>query len=545
MTILDRLESIVAKAPDQVFCYFVKNGVETPITWKQLWDRAQVYALLYEHQKVRRNSVIVIMLHHSDHLYYSFVGAMMYGAVPSFMPYPTPKQDLGLFWEQHHILFTRIEVGGLLTYREIAGNIGDIGSAAMMLLEDINLAAPVVYERAPAQAADIALLQHSSGTTGVKKGVMLSHGAILAQADAYAPTIALDRSATIASWLPLYHDMGLIACFILPIVIGVPIVHLDPFEWVGAPLALLDKTQEHRATHIWLPNFAFNHLAMNRRGEKKWDLSSLRVVSNCSEPCKIESMDKFSRTFADCSLRPDAAQVCYAMAETVFAASQTSVGRPLKSYTLSRSRLAEQIVAPPESDADRQSVASCGETIPSMRVKVVDNEGSTLSDGLVGEICLTGPSLYSGYYHLPEITAQKFRDGWHHTGDMGFVHDGEIYVTGRKDDLLIVRGRNYYAHDIEASMSATDGVHPGRVVSFAMHNEMIGTAEVICLAELRPGAEEPIVRRELRANVERDVGVVVGKIVFVPSGSLIKTTSGKISRKDNAARYAANLGVRH
>jgi acyl-CoA synthetase (AMP-forming)/AMP-acid ligase II len=541
MTILDRLEGMVAEAPDQVFCRFVKSGIETPITWKQLWKRSQLYARAYEARGLRRGSVVIIMLQHSDHLYYSFIGAMMYGAIPSFMPYPTPKQELGLFWDQHRILFERIEVGGVVTYAEIVEQIGDIGAAELMLSDHVDISEAASFNRIHARSTDTALLQHSSGTTGVKKGVMLTHGAILAQADSYGPTIALDRSATIASWLPLYHDMGLIACFVLPLVIGVPIVHLDPFEWVGAPLTLLDKVQEHRATHVWIPNFAFNHLAMNRRGEKMWDLSSLVAVNNCSEPCKVESMERFSAAFADCGLSPTSAQVCYAMAETVFAASQTPLTRPLKSYALSRSRLADQIVAPPTNDSDQQLVASCGLTIPGMAVRVADNGGGTLADGMIGEICLTGPSLYAGYHRLPDVTAQKFRDGWHHTGDLGFVHAGEIYVTGRKDDLLIVRGRNYYAHDVEASMNGTNGIHPGRVVCFATHNEMIGTSEVICLAELRPDAEAAVVRRELRANVERDVGVVVGKVVFVPSGSLIKTTSGKISRKDNAARYVAGV----
>lgn len=541
-TIIEQVHRHVVERPDDVFLNLRRSGREKAVTFSDLWSGAQSYAAALERSGASKSSVCIIMLEHGEDLYFAFLGAMLYGAIPAFMPFCTPKQDPVLFWDNHQKLFARIDVGVLITFdtnRDLA--LQALGGDRPLILQSevVPLASEADWpENARPASSDVAFLQHSSGTTGLKKGVMLSHDAVMAQLEAYTPTIGFDRDCVIVSWLPVYHDMGLIACLVMPMVIGATVVHLDPFEWVSAPLTLLDAVQERRGTHMWMPNFAFNHLVGNRRKNEIWDLSSLRVISNCSEPCRIESMSRFAEVFSGSGVSPATPQVCYAMAETVFAISQTELGSAVQPLRVSREGLIEDHrMKVPTSPDDERVLASCGRPIADMKVRIDIGDGLNADEGQVGEICVTGPSLYTGYYKLPDVTADKLRGGWHYTGDLGFLWEGQIYVTGRRDDLMIVRGRNFYSHDIEAVINEVPGVHPGRTVTFTIENANLGTAEAVALVEPAEGADLADLRRRLRAAVEDASGLVLGRVKFVTRGSLTKTTSGKISRETNRKRF--------
>ena len=541
-SLLARARAHVDASPEKLFAVTHENGRERALTYAALWGGALTFARKFAERGVPRDEPVLIMLRSAHDTYLAFLGAMLHGAIPSIMPYCTPKQDSTLFWESHRRLFEHIRPAAIVTfrqYRDLAAGVA--GSAQIFLDDEISAAAAYSDEDVPIPRSAIAFLQHSSGTTGLKKGVMLGHEAVQAQIDSYAPLIGLNATSVVASWLPLYHDMGLIACFIAPLLVGATVVQLDPIEWVGAPMSLLEAVETHKATHVWLPNFALNHLVASRRANTRtYDLSSLRAVIDCSEPCRLESLGRFADKFYDCGIDETVPQVCYAMAETVFAVTQTRLGTPVGSLTISRSALAERRVAlPAQSIDDGQIIVSCGEPIPGLCVRIVDEAGKPVSERQVGEVCVGGKSLYTGYNQMPDLTRMRLRDGWHHTGDLGFMEGGSLFVTGRIDDLLIVRGRNYYAHDIEAVLCRQDGVHAGRTVAFTVDNSTIGTADIICLVELRAEANEAILRRTLRQSVEDEVGATISRIVFVPSGTLVKTTSGKISREANRSRYIA------
>jgi fatty-acyl-CoA synthase len=544
MTLVTTLRAHADRRPHFPFVTLISRGRRETLTFQMLWNEARQTAGALSAIGVREGDVVIIMLRHESALYNCFLGAMTAGAIPSFMPYPTPKQQPELFWASHAKLFDRIRPAAIIVYDEIVSFVQQAVPANTKILTVAALKGDALESPAPAACdpASVAFLQHSSGTTGLKKGVMLSHQAVLAQIGQYRSTIGFDETSIIASWLPLYHDMGLIACFMLPLIAGAHVLHLDPFDWVSQPTSLLDEIETNRATHSWIPNFAFNHLAATgARAGRTWDLSSLKALINCSEPCKAESMALFARTFADSGVTAATPQVCYAMAEAVFAVSQTRLGAPVPVRLVSRSGLLKGVARLAENEADAQPVASCGPPIPGAEVRIVDKAGILCSDGLVGEICIGGASLYAGYQSLPHLTADKLIDGRHHTGDLGFWLEGELHVTGRKDDLIIVRGRNYYAHDLEAIASGTDGVRPGRVVTFDVDTAALGTAEVICLLEIEDGALPLKVRRAVKARVESLCGLVLGRIVIVPAGALRKTTSGKISRDANRNAYLENL----
>lgn len=538
-TLCSRFEAIATQTPDRLFAQLVAHGrADLPVTYGEVLAQARRFQAFYQAAGLQPGDIIIIILQHGEALYASFIGAMLGGFIPSFMPFATPKQDKDIYWSSHDTLFRQIEVGAVVTYgdnlAELRSRIDGIDYHLLDAADAVG-AEPSISS-VPVRAEDVAFLQHSSGTTGLKKGVMLSHRAVLAQVDAYGARMGMDAESRLASWLPLYHDMGLISCFITPMVLGAQVAHLDPFEWVARPQSLMEAIERHRSEYVWLPNFAYNHLANTRRGQK-FDLSSLKAVSNCSEPCKAASMALFTETYADCGLDPQAVQVCYAMAENTFAVTQSGPG--WSALELDPDILASEHRA--EGRDGGQLVVSCGSVIAGTEIEVRDENRMRVEDGVVGEVAISGTSLYNGYYRRPEATDRAFIDGWHHTGDLGFVLGGELYLTGRKDDLIISKGKNFYAHDLEASANRVVGVVPGRVVVFDLENPEAGSKDIVVMFEHEAEADITALRRQIRETIEADSGAIVARVVSVLKGTLLKTTSGKIGRNANRQRYLKTL----
>ncbi|MFN8377988.1 MAG: AMP-binding protein [Anaerolineae bacterium] len=393
----------------------------------------------------------------------------------------------------------------------------------------------------------VALLQHSSGTTGLQKGVALSHRAVLNQLCAYAEALDLRQTDVIASWLPLYHDMGLIAGFLLPLVLGIPLVLMSPFDWAAHPALLLRAIHEHRATFSWLPNFAYNHMAqrVRERDSAGLDLSSIRAFINCSEPVRASSHQRFLDRFVANGVRADQLAVSYAMAENTFAVTQTHIGQPAPVVTVDREALQTRLMAEPVDAEHPRALAqvSCGSPVPGSAVKVVDEAGSDRPERHVGELMVKSDCMLTGYYRRPDL--QPFdADGWYTTGDRGYIANGEVFVVGRSKDLLIIAGKNVYPQDIEALLYEIEGIHPGRAVAFGVPDEREGTELLAVLAEL--DTEDEAAKRSLqvavRQHIARSSEVTVSYVTFVPRGWLIKTSSGKAARAANCGKWLAERG---
>jgi acyl-CoA synthetase (AMP-forming)/AMP-acid ligase II len=457
-----------------------------------------------------------VLLPHHPALYSSFLGAMECGAVPTFLPLPSHKQDPDLYWQEQRALFTRIGARVVITTAAVAADAAgriDLNHMTVVDADDVLASRLSRFESLSPAADDIALLQHSSGTTGLKKGVALSHRAVLNQVDRYASAIGWAEDEVVVSWLPLYHDMGLVATFLLPAICGGTLVAMDPFEWVAQPSMQLNAIERFGGTRAWLPNFAFLHLARQAEPDRQWSLATMKSWVNCSEPCKSTAFDRFIDRFADSGVTSHSLRVCYAMAETVFAVSQAEASRSIA--------------------IDGHEVMSCGRPLPGTWVRV------DAADGEVGEVLVRSESLFDGYFQQPALTRERLSDGWFRTGDLGLIRDGELYITGRRDDLIVVRGRNYYAHHLEAIASDTVGVAPGRVVAFRVFNDDTGTHDIVVVAEGTGSVEARLVERAVRQRVQATAGVLVQRVRVVPRGSLIKTSSGKISRRHNAERFGA------
>ncbi len=541
-----RLARRFAETPDRLFCRQIGDTGARELTWGDLEADCGRFAAAYRQAGLCSGDQALIFLRHVPDLYGAFFGAMLAAVTPSYMPCSSPRQDADLYWRSHQTLLRVIAPAAIVTDRntlaEMAAADLELGAARVILIEDT---APAALSITPADEAAIALLQHSSGTTGLKKGVALSHAAITAQVESYGRAIELTERDTIVSWLPLYHDMGLIACLILPAFHGAPIVHLDAFHWIARPAGLFDEMARCGPALTWLPNFAFEHLAATcgrRAGD--WDLSAARAFIDCSEPCKPASFDRFAAAFAPAGVRQDQLHCCYAMAETVFAASQTplAAGAPRRfvaqAATLERGRTP----APAAEGPGGVALLETGPPIDGIDVTILEETGEPAPPGAVGEIGLSGPFLFTGYNGDPVLTAERLKDGVYRSRDLGFMRDGRLYVLGRLDDLIIVNGRNLYAHEVEASVSRVAGVKSGRVAAVPWFDERVGSQTLVVMAEATVAeADHPRVRRAVIERVQAEFNVVPRAVDLLGPGALIKTSSGKVSRKENLARYAARL----
>ncbi len=519
------------------------------LTYGELYESATRFAGIYLGRGVKAGDTVFIILRHGPELFPAFLGAMLIGALPSFLPYLTPKQQADVYWTTHRTLFARVGARFLVTW---SANLESMRSA----LPDFSLEVCLIDEmpetlntlEVPASKfTGPAFMQHSSGTTGLKKGVVITHEALHAQVQAYSQAVKLKERDCIATWLPLYHDMGLIACFLMPAMTGVPVVAMDPFAWVVKPAVLLDAMEQYACTLAWLPNFAFHHLCATVPSGKAWNLALVRAIIDCSEPCRIETLELFAHRFGGMGLSADKLQTCYALAENVFAATQSSLGEPVTALAADRSALQELgRFQPASAGAVAVRLASCGYPLNGVQLKIRNTEGIDLAEDMIGEITLAGDSLFNGYHCNPEETAARLADGWYSTRDLGFLHGGALYVTGRVDDLLIVHGVNYYAHDIEHAVNRVQGVIPGRCVAIAEFRPDIGTSEVIVLAEhdASTDREELEVMRAIKRGILAETGLLVQQVGMVAAGWLIKTTSGKISRAENLARFRDQSNLR-
>lgn len=564
-TIAANLAASFSSVPDQTALVLLhSHQPDEAIRYRDLQVGSYAYAQLLVQNGILPGEVVILILPHGKDLIYSFFGTLMHGAIPSIMPFLTEKLSVDQYRLSLAALFEITSPAAVITYPEFVSEVnqaacGAASIRAVLVITQLGELAtepwprPGGLERKP---SDIALLQHSSGTTGLQKGVALSHQAVFNQLAHYAAAIQLTEEDVIASWLPLYHDMGLISSFLMPILLRRPLILLSPFDWVRAPVRLLQAVSRFHATLTWLPNFAYNFCALKIRSRDLdgLDLSSWRAVINCSEPMYWKSHAMFLERFQPYGLKPGALATSYAMAENVFAVTQGGISHPVNIDFINASDFTSQQMAEPVSPDHPQAVPmlSAGCPISGTQVRVLDSRGSELPERKIGELAIQSDCMLTGYYRRPDLTAKAFRDGWYLTGDLGYMAQGEVYVTGRKKDLIIVGGKNIYPQDIERLVNEIPGVHPGRVVAFGIFDEQAGTEEVVVIAEMDHQKHNELknspqkwsqatvqLSQDIREKVNHGSDIVLRTVQIVEQDWLIKTSSGKIARSANRARYLA------
>jgi fatty-acyl-CoA synthase len=529
-------------------------GGEAPFRWtfSTLLAAAEQYASCLVERGVRRGDVCSIILRHNSQLYPLYLAVCAAGAIPAILAYPNPRLHPDKFQQGIEGMSRRSGLDWILTERELQPVLEPLVTGSGSTIRGLHF--PLEWEahlkdsqllqdhRPQLIPTDPLLLQHSSGTTGLQKPVLLSHNAVVEHVKRYAEAISLTNSDKIVSWLPLYHDMGLIAAFHLPLLFGIPSIQIDPFQWVMAPSLLLEAITQERATATWLPNFAFNMMAFKVRDEDlhEVDLSSLRLIVNCSEPVRYETHENFLKRFQPYGLRPTALSACYATAETTFAVTQTPVGLAPTVVAVDRTSLARGKVETVTDGVPARICVSSGKPIEGCEVRIVDENRFDVAPGSVGEIAIASATMFSGYRNYPEKTAEVLCDGWYYSGDYGFQDNGELFVIGRKKDIIIVAGNNVYPEDVEDAMGAVQGVIPGRVVAIGEENPELGSEHVAVIAETSITSETD--RKALRLEIVKagmGSGITIASVYLVPPRWLIKSSAGKPSRKGSREKLMA------
>ena len=548
-TILDTLDR---GGPALTYAFLVPGQAGTRVLAPELAKLARAAAAGYRAAGIAPRTVVPLLIGSSPELWAAFVGAMAADLIPCIFSTPTFKTHLPTYLRNLTTLLTRYEsrtlVADAQTREKLAPVLAELAPGVELAEVDQLLAATGPAPEPATGGGDVAFLQHSSGSTGTPKGVALAHDAVLGHLDAYAAAIALDPARDrIASWLPLYHDMGLVTSFLLPLVKGVTCATLPPGAWIMDPTTILAVMTAERSTLAWWPNFTHALLASRVRDEQlaDYDLSSLRMVVNCSEPVLARSHAEFQKRFADCGVGVGVLQASYAMAENVFAVTQSSGRGPMVFHAKPGSLQPGSRLEPShEGDVLARSLMSSGKPIDGVRIRIVDEKHQGQPEGQVGEIAIAGSSLFREYLALPDVTAAA-RDGdWYFTSDVGFVYHGELFVLGRKTDLIIVGGRKFYPNEIERVAASVDGVKEGRVVAFGLDSAERGTQEVVVLVESahhEDRARVQAIKKEIKGRVQREIDVTVDHTRVLAPQTLIKTSSGKIARKDNRAWFAERL----
>jgi 1-acyl-sn-glycerol-3-phosphate acyltransferase len=531
-TLIDALRWHVERSPERVHVFLGdEHGGERAITYRALWDQALAVSAGLLARNVGPGDSVALMLRTEEPFYAAFVGTLLAGAVPVPIYPPYRADRIEEYTRRQLAILTNARARLLVTFAEAERVAGLLRSRAGALAAVTTVARLVAGGDRPRparrRASDPALIQYTSGSTGDPKGVLLTHANLLANIRAIGEALAIGPDDVGVSWLPLYHDMGLIGAWLGSLYFGTPITILSPLSFLARPARWLWALHAHRGTISPAPNFAFD-LCVKRIADDEirgLDLSAWRLALNGSEPVSRATIDRFTRRFAPYGFRPEAMCPTYGLAEASVGLTVGPIGR--------RPRVELGFV-------------SCGLPLPGHEVRIVDDAGTPVAERIEGRIEFRGPSVTSGYFHNPSATRAMFREGWCDSGDLGFRADGELFVTGRRKDLVIKAGRNLHPHHVEELVGEVPGIRKGCVAVFGVPDAALGTERLVVVAESRE--PEAAARERLRAAVvERVVaglGIPPDVVAIYGPGTVLKTPSGKIRRGATRDAYrAGQLGA--
>ena len=405
-------------------------------------------------------------------------------------------------------------------------------------LDDISRAGSVQRS----QAGDTAFIQFSSGSTSEPKGVVLTHGNILANCRGSTEVAGFGEHDVSLSWMPLTHDMGLIGFHLVMFANRVH-AHLMPTElFIRRPLLWLGLASKVRATILCSPNFGYRHYlkVLGERAPEGLDLSAVRLIFNGAEPISVDLCEEFLGRLAPAKLNRNAMYPVYGLAEASLAVSFPAVGAPLRTITLNRHRMSagSPVELVPASDRHAVELVSEGKPIPYCRVRIADDEDRELPEDRIGHVHMRGDNVTRGYYEDPEANAAAFTaDGWLRTGDLGLVHGGELYISGRAKEIIFVNGQNYYPHDLEAIVQRVPGLELGKVVAAGVRAREAEIEQLVVFVLHRGTVADFLpTAKEVARLINEQTGLEVAEVV--PVKRIPKTTSGKIQRHRLEEAYA-------
>ena len=553
-TLVEVLDWHADTHPHRVHMHFYGEDDEAqPITYNDLRERAREIATGLLETGLEPGETVAIMLPSCVEYFHCFLGILMAGGVPVPIYPPMRASQMEDHVRRHAQILANARTAILITFDQVKPVAVLLRSQVdslkrIVTTEELRADIPLVTP-AKLNEDDIAFLQYTSGSTGNPKGVVLTHGNILANIRSMDIALATGPNDVFVSWLPLYHDMGLIGAWMGSLYVGFTLVLMSPLAFLARPARWLRAVHKHRGTISGGPNFSFE-LCLSRVDDKDiegLDLSAWRVAFNGAEPVSADTLRRFHQRFSSYGLSAGAIAPCYGLAEATLGLGFAPLGRGLLTDLVGREALATERHAVPADPADEDplEVVACGQPMAGYQVRVVDADGRELPERYQGRLQFKGPSTTSGYYRNPQATRELFDGDWLESGDLAYIASGDIYITSRVKDMIIRAGRNIYPYEVEEGVGDLPAVRKGCVAMFGSTDPHTQTERLVIVAETRE------TNREVRASLKQHIGeLAVGiigmppdDIVLAPPRTVLKTSSGKIRRSATRELYEAGTLV--
>lgn len=541
--------------------FYADEGDGEIVTYRDLARGAERIAAGLHERGIKPDEAVALMLPTSKDYFLTFFGVLLAGAVPTAL-YPPLRPAL----VEDHLnrcagIVANAQAAMLITTPEIEPFARRLRLQVPTLREVTNAADLARSTPARTEAPfvgvtrgsrETAFLQYTSGSTGNPKGVVLTHANLLANVRAMGDAVRASSADVFVSWLPLYHDMGLIGAWLGSLYYASPLVVMPPMSFIARPERWLRAIHRYRGTLSAAPNFAFD-LCLRRIDAREiaaLDLSSWRAAFNGAEPVSPDTVERFIERFAPAGFRREAMMPVYGLAENSVGLAFPPLGRGPVVDTIDRETLMRSGGAVPAETGDPRALrlVACGQPIPGHQIRVVGPDGRELPERREGRIQFRGPSATSGYFRRPKETKNLFRGEWLETGDLGYLAQGDLYITGRTKDMIIRAGRNIYPVEIEEAVGAVAGVRAGAVAVFGVPDAATGTERLVVMAETRSREPQfPAMRAAIDSIVTDLTGSPPDEVVLVPPSTVLKTSSGKIRRAATRTLYesgAAGKGRR-
>ena len=547
-TLIEVLQWHAQQHPERVHIQFYQDeGDGECIRYGELWAHAVNIAAALQARGVERGEPVAIMLPTGPDYFYSFYGILLAGGVPVSLYPPARRAQVADHLRRHAGILRNCQARILVTVEEAKTFSRLLKSLAetteqVLTLTDLDLPGGHWHPQA-IQAGETAFLQYTSGSTGDPKGVVLSHANLMANIRLMGQAVQASSRDVFVSWLPLYHDMGLIGAWLGSLYYGSLLVVMSPLAFVARPARWLRAIHRHGGTLSAAPNFAYELCLRRVRDEELagLDLGSWRGAFNGAEPVYPDTTEQFCARFAQYGFRRTSLMPVYGLAENCVGLAFPPLGRGPRIDRVQRQPFATTGRAVPatEDDANALRFVACGLPLAEHEIRVVDEQGRELPEREQGQLQFRGPCATTGYYRNLPATRRLFADGWLNTGDMAYLVEGEVYLTGRSKDIIIRAGRNLYPHELEEAIGEMAGVRRGRVAVFGSGREDSGTEMLVVLAETR--LKDDTARDDLRERINELAVNLTGdpadEIVLAPPNTILKTSSGKVRRAACRERY--------
>ena len=523
-----------------------EDAPEQHLSYQRLYQQSKRIAAGLQQRGVKRGDRVVLVLPTSFEFVLALFALQRLGAIPcpSYPPAALERAEVGLQRIEH--IARHCDASACVTTARLLPLLGSLAKQVKGLHDIVAVEALLGADARPgpkavAHAADPAFIQYTSGSTGHPKGVLLSQQNLVANIHAAGQALRIGRRDVVVSWLPLYHDMGLIGGLLFAIYWRLPLVLMAPTTFLLRPSRWLWAIHRHKGTLTASPNFGYALCVKRVRESERegLDLSSMRCALNGAEPVNQHTIEQFLREFGPHGFRAEAMFPVYGLAESAVAVTFPRPGDPHKHLVVDRAALAAGWVERRRGEATT-TLVGVGRAIPGHEVQTVDEKGHATGHGEVGHVIVRGPSLMQEYFRDPLATQAVLRGGWLWTGDLGFFdREGELYIAGRAKDLIIIRGRNYYAEDVERVIESLPGVRGGGAAAFAVYDEEKATDLVVAVVETRELEDKGLPARIIEA-VALECGIQLDEVVLAPAGTIPKTSSGKRQRALCREQYLAD-----